>query len=84
MRAKKRNTQPLPQYYGNHGHREIYRFMGPKCTVCSLLPARANIQWETSAPAVTPAQTRLFVLLNDIQPEGLRLKVTSALETEGQ
>lgn len=57
MRAKMRNTQPSPQYYGNHGHRENYHFTGTKCAVCSLLRARANIQWETSAPVVTAAQT---------------------------
>ena len=53
--------------------------MGPKCTVPSLLCARANIQRETSAPAVTAAQTRLFILLNDLQA---CLRVTSALKTD--
>lgn len=71
MMTKRRNTQPtIPQYYGNHGHGENYHFTGPKCAVPSLLLARANIQQETSAPAVAAAQTRLFVLLNDLQAEG--------------
>lgn len=83
MRAKTRNTQLYHNTMETMDTVKITILQGLNvlCAVCSvqgqIFNGKPRHRWSQQP-------RRLFVLLNDIQPEGLHLTVTSALKTKGQ